>query len=72
MYISKQFEVHHSTVKKFIHQWKSLKTDNNIHRDGILENSPQDQVIAVSSHEFISDIFKYFVLSFKNRQTRVK
>uniref|UniRef100_A0A3Q4I1B2 Uncharacterized protein n=1 Tax=Neolamprologus brichardi TaxID=32507 RepID=A0A3Q4I1B2_NEOBR len=28
--ISRQFEVHHSTVKKIIHMWKTFKTAANI------------------------------------------
>ncbi|KAM3912509.1 uncharacterized protein RB166_019314 isoform 2-T2 [Leptodactylus fuscus] len=32
--ISKQFEVHHSTVRKIIHKWKTFKTVGNLPRSG--------------------------------------
>ncbi len=36
MAISKQFEVHHSTERKFIHKWYTFKTDTNSPRSGRL------------------------------------
>lgn len=49
--ISKQSEVHHATMRRYIHKWKTFKTVSSLHKSGRPTNLLQGQTMYCPNYE---------------------